>query len=438
MNISGSVLVKGSAKQIDLSFKLQTYKVTFTESNLPSGSAWYVNISNGMKSGSITGSSYSFSLINGSYSYTISTVNRIYHANSGLFQVKGESLSERITFSKVLYTVTFTESNLPAETSWTLVFNGNSYTLTNTSYTFHVINGSYSYHATSTDYMNISGSVLVKGSNKQVNLLFSLQMYALTFNESGLPQGSTWYVNLSNGMKSGAVSGSYYSFTITNGSYSYSISTTDKIYEPNPSSGLLKVNGASVSEPITFSKVLYTVTFKESGLPSGISWYVKGAGSGNAPAGSPITFLLTNGTYRFIIANTTAYYTTTEQFSITMNGRNITETVTYLHYSYITGKISPSDGKVTVNGHKVTLSPTGSLNLSVAAGSYNVIISAKGYRTYYDNITVTNGKSVNITYDLKKISKPGLSPIESIAIASGIIGSAAVIGVVVYVFKFRK
>ena len=50
MNISGSVLVKGSAKQIDLSFKLQTYKVTFTESNLPSGSAWYVNISNGMKS----------------------------------------------------------------------------------------------------------------------------------------------------------------------------------------------------------------------------------------------------------------------------------------------------------------------------------------------------------------------------------------------------
>ena len=25
-------------------------------------------------------------------------------------------------------------------------------------------------------------------------------MYALTFNESGLPQGSTWYVNLSNGM----------------------------------------------------------------------------------------------------------------------------------------------------------------------------------------------------------------------------------------------
>lgn len=263
-------------------------------------------------------------------------------------------------------------------------------------------------------------------------------MYALTFNESGLPQGSTWYVNLSNGMKSGAVSGSYYSFTITNGSYSYSISTTDKIYEPNPSSGLLKVNGASVSEPITFSKVLYTVTFKESGLPSGISWYVKGAGSGNAPAGSPITFLLTNGTYRFIIANTTAYYTTTEQFSITMNGRNITETVTYLHYSYITGKISPSDGNVTVNGHKVTLSPTGSLNLSVAAGSYNVIISAKGYRTYYDNITVTNGKSVNITYDLKKISKPGLSPIESIAIASGIIGSAAVIGVVVYVFKFRK
>ena len=43
-----------------------------------------------------------------------------------------------------------------------------------------------------------------------------------------------------------------YTFHVTNGSYTYNISTTDKIYEPNPSSGSLKVNGTSVSEPITF------------------------------------------------------------------------------------------------------------------------------------------------------------------------------------------
>ncbi len=67
-----------------------------------------------------------------------------------------------------------------------------------------------------------------------------------------------------------------------------------------------------------------------------------------------------------------------------------------------------------------------------------MILSAKGYRAYYDNITVANGKTVNITYDLKKITKPGLSAIDMIAAVSGIIGSAAVIGVVVYVVKFRK
>ncbi len=57
--------------------------------------------------------------------------------------------------------ITFTEPGLPPDSSWILTFNNVEYTLTNTSYTFHVINGSYSYHATSTDYMNISGSVLV-------------------------------------------------------------------------------------------------------------------------------------------------------------------------------------------------------------------------------------------------------------------------------------
>ena len=41
----------------------------------------------GMKSGAITGSSYSFSLTNGSYSYNIATNNKIYHADGGSFRV---------------------------------------------------------------------------------------------------------------------------------------------------------------------------------------------------------------------------------------------------------------------------------------------------------------------------------------------------------------
>ena len=236
--------------------KEQVFSVTFTESALPPDSSWFVNLSNGMKSGTITGSSYSITLTNGSYTYTIATNNKIYHANGGSFQVNGiiSNNDISVSFSKVLFTVTFTESNLPAETSWTLVFNGNSYTLTNTSYTFHVTNGSYSYHATSTYYENLYGSLSVKGSAKQIDFSFKLQTYSVTFKESGLQSGSMWYVNLSNGVKSGPITGSSYSFTITNGSYSYTIGNTSG-YETSNSTGTMSVNGKNVTENITFSKV---------------------------------------------------------------------------------------------------------------------------------------------------------------------------------------
>ena len=253
---SGSLKVNGTSVSEPITFLKVLYTVTFKESGLTSGLTWYVNLSNGVKSGPITGSSYSFSLTNGSYSYIIATNNKIYHADGGSFQVNGiiSNNDISVSFSKVLYSVTFTESNLPAGSRWILTFNNVKYTLTNTSYTFHEINGTYFYHATSTDYMNISGYVSVKGSAKQIDFSFKLQTYSVTFKESGLQSGSMWYVNLSNGVKSGPITGSSYSFTITNGSYSYTIGNTSG-YKTSNSTGTMSVNGKNVTENITFSKV---------------------------------------------------------------------------------------------------------------------------------------------------------------------------------------
>lgn len=160
--------------------KIVEYPVTFKESNLPLGSEWYVNLSNGMKSGEITGSSYTFKIINGSYRFTIETNNKIYHAENGSFLVKGASVSEPITFSKVLYTVIFTEKGLPSE--------------------------------------------------------------------------KVWYVNLSNGMKSGAIRGTFYAFSLTNGTYSYEIGNISG-YKTLNSTGTVTVNGKNVKENLIFSDV---------------------------------------------------------------------------------------------------------------------------------------------------------------------------------------
>ena len=266
--------------------------------------------------------------------------------------------------------------------------------------------------------------------------VYSVQhYYTVTFTESGLPSGTTWYVNLTNGMKSGAITGTSYSFSLTNGSYSYTIATTDKTYSPSPSSGGFTVNGASLSESVTFSKVTYTVTFTESGLPSGVEWYVNGTGfSDHASAPSNISFSLTNGTYVFTVTNLSSYYTTTYSFTVNVDGNNVTETVNYYHYAYITGTISPSNATLTINGKDVSLTSAGAFNVSVANGTYHVVSSLSGYNSYYSNFTLNPGNVKNLTITLKPISTPStISPLVIYAIIGVVVAIVAIIGVIMFV-----
>ena len=61
---------------LTISFVPVVYNVTFTETGLPSGTAWYVNITGMASSGPITTTSYTASLMNGSYSFSVSTDNK--------------------------------------------------------------------------------------------------------------------------------------------------------------------------------------------------------------------------------------------------------------------------------------------------------------------------------------------------------------------------
>ena len=58
--------------------------------------------------------------------------------------------------------------------------------------------------------------------------------FPVTFTESGLPTGTIWYANISNGNNSGAISESSYTFYLTNGTYSYQVGTSDKTFSPSP------------------------------------------------------------------------------------------------------------------------------------------------------------------------------------------------------------
>jgi len=139
--------------------------------------------------------------------------------------------------------------------------------------------------------------------------------YSVTFNESGLPLGWTWCVNLGGAQQCNTVKGIFggYNITFDNVSpntYYYTIPTQGS-YVPSPASGSVTVSDSNQNPVVNvvFSQVSgggggtsappqqFTVTFQESGLPDGKSWYVTVAGQdyyGTAP--DPITVTITGAT----------------------------------------------------------------------------------------------------------------------------------------------
>ena len=204
------------------------------------------------------------------------------------------------------------------------------------------------------------------------------------------------------------------------------------IYTRNVSVNPLSVYNISVGE---VSSKSYSVVFYESGLPSGIAWYVNGTGiSGHAGANSNISFKLVNGTYEFTVTNLSRYYTTTSSFTVTLAGQNITETVDYYRWAYITGTISPGNATLTINGKAVTLSSSGTFNVSVVNGTYQVAASLSGYNSYYNNFTLNSGNTKNLSINLNLISKPSIiSTTEIYAIFGAIVAIGSIVGFIVYI-----
>ena len=176
----------------------QKYPVTFTESGLPAGTPWSVSLGNQIMSSS--NNTIIFSEYNGTYSYSIPSVNALYPApSSGYVTVAGKPLSLAINFlPPSTYVVSFIPENISSSTLWWVVVGNSNKSATGaTDITFDLINGSYNYTTgvqagyTSTPS---KGNFTVSGSSASIIIIFSAREYTLTIFERGLPVGETWYV----------------------------------------------------------------------------------------------------------------------------------------------------------------------------------------------------------------------------------------------------
>ena len=170
-------------------------------------------------------------------------------------------------------------------------------------------------------------------------------------------------------------------------------------------------------------------------VPAGMEWYVNGTVlTGHEVSPSDIVFMVSNGTYTFTATNLSDYYTTTSRLLVTIDGSNVTESVLYYHWAYISGTLSPGNATLTINGHPVSISSGGTFNVSVPNGTYHVVASESGYNTYYNNFTLSNGALKNLTIDLKPTSKPSPIPAtELYALIGAIVAIAVIIGVILIV-----
>jgi len=366
------------------------------------------------------------------------------------------------TFPQVIkkYSVTFTESGLLSGTSWSVTFNGNTETSTTNTISFTEPNGTYSFSIASINGYSVSpssGSITVNGANVNQAITFTpvtTPLYTITFTESGLPSGTTWYVNLSNG-QSFSGTGTTITFSEPNGTYSYTMATVNKSYAPSPSSGTFKVNRSNVNIGITFNLVTYTITFTENGLSSGTSWLVTLNNITKTSTNGTIIFNEPNGTYSYIISGISGYRANTYSGTINVNGNPVSNSITW---TVITYPITITENGIqngtswsatltgtTFNGQyiNVTLSSTtNTITFNEPNGTYSYTIgSVSGYTVSPSSGSLTvNGANVNqaITFTPVTTTTSHSSTNYLIYIIIAVVVIAAAIGVAVAMGRRKK
>ncbi len=454
----GQVTIAGSPTSIAVPFGFATYLHAFQPQGLPSSDVWYLNETSGPsgypdQNGSAAGGTgIDLALINGSYTYSVQSNTRDYNSNPSVsIYVYGTYPGDiPVSFSPHTYGVTFDESGLPAGTPWSVWINssdgGENYSQSSTKSTLVVsaINDSYTYgianipgwHLNSTLGSSYTGTVTVVGASPAAEpLVFGRETYPFTLNASGLPATALWYVNLTSGpvgypllQESAPASGSI-ALPLANGTYVYEVATNEKDYAAGHAGNLTVSSGTPGGTTISFSLKSSRVTFQESDLPNGVTWYVNftsgGPGGFSLPSalgssGSPCIVTLPNGSFDYSVQTNDKAYQASGG-SLTVAGASISRLVKFSLVTYdvtlqesglppgtewwlnVTGGIS----QASVVGQTFEALPNGSYAFTVA--SSNNTFQAVGGSFHVQGAPVSLGVSFTPVTYLVSFHESGLS-----------------------------
>lgn len=302
----------------------ETYPVSFTESGLPSGSRWYLNLSSGSSlSAPGTTPKLTVDLPIGTYAVSVGTNDSRYAPSysTGL-EVNGTPVVTSVVFHPVTYPVRFSERGLPAGQTWEVTFAGTLRATTTDGRTDSVSfpdasNGTFPYRIGSLvgwqqSSVPYSGATRVNGSALGVQLTYGQYAYPLTFYEYGLPANKMWMVTIDRVTEFS--SNGTMTFYEGNGTLAYTVGVTPG----GNANGSVTLNGTPAEVDLVYSDV----TFLETGLPSGTNWSVTTNNvTQNASTYNQHYFLL-NGSYAYQIGAVPGYVTVSSG-TFTVNGTTL-------------------------------------------------------------------------------------------------------------------
>ena len=385
----GNITVAQQPITVNILWTVVNYSVTFAETGLPSNVTWSWEVTLGRYPNALSRASstpmINFSEPNGTYPFAVGNVPGFVPVPSaGNVTVPGGNVTQTIVFQpEATYNVFFNESGLVPGTRWNVTVDSVEYDSVGPTILFVAVNGTYPFQVGAvtgyTHTVSPSGSsVVVKGANRTILIVFTAIPYSVSFTESGLPGGTNWSVALGGLTKSATTN--TIRFSVPNGCYLFSIPGQDG-YVAAPSSGTLLVNGTPVVETVVWSKFTYLLAFSETGLPTSTNWSVSLAGITKSTNSSEIDFSVANGSYYYSLGVVPGYRTTarTGQAAINANDSSValsifavTYSVTFREY----GLPSGTNWTITIAGANFS-TPSTSLVLSLQNGSYPFTVTSQ-------------------------------------------------------------
>ncbi|MGA8275518.1 MAG: YncE family protein [Thermoplasmata archaeon] len=238
------------------------------------------------------------------------------------------------------YNVTFTETGLPVNSSWSVRLDGVGRSSTTDTIGYAETNGSSQPYSVGVVHGYVAtpefGLAVVSGTAVTIPIVFRAlggpTEYTVTFTESGLPSGSTWGVDF-NGTTTGSSTSSIVFSALNGTGYSYRVTAGPTGYDATPSQGTLDVSGANVVQTVDWrvhtSPELYAVTFTETGLAFGTSWAVTLNGSMRGTATSTISFQEPNGSFAFTVGNVSGFTANRASGTLQVDGSNSSITIAF-------------------------------------------------------------------------------------------------------------